>query len=82
MLKTDFEERLAQAKSDRRYLLEHIDERVLSILRRRFGTRKPVFRRGKDGRYDHDQALINDSYREVVLWLEDQLTLAKKENNQ
>lgn len=78
-----FQERMdevaCRAREDRRYLLAHVDEGVLEILRRRFEVRLPVFRRGADGRYDHDAALMRDAYREVLLWLEDQLALARKE---
>lgn len=79
MVQDQLEELACRAREDRRHLLEHVDEGVLEILRRRFEVRQPVFRRGADGRYDHDAALMRDAYREVVLWLEDQLELARKE---
>lgn len=71
------QEALEAARRDRE-VLAALDDRVLEILERRFETRLPVFR-GVAGGYDALDAMRRDAYREVVLWLHDQVELGRKE---
>lgn len=69
---------LARARADRRCLAAHISDEVLEVLERRFETRLPVFR-GSAGQFDPLDAMRRDAYREVVLWLREQVVLGREE---
>lgn len=74
------EERIAQARRNRRYLSEHIDEEVLRILEDRFRTDLPAYQRNSDGHYCPIAAALRDGQREVILYIRQQLELAKQES--
>lgn len=71
-------ERIAEAKRNRRHLLDHIDEKTLKILEWHFGTHLPCFQ-GVPGKFDALDAMKRDAQREVILFLRQQLELAKHE---
>ena len=75
------EERIAQAKHNRRHLRQHIDEETLSILEERFQTNLPAYQLNKDGHYCPIAAALRDGQREVILYLRHQLKLAEQEVN-
>lgn len=74
------EDIVKQARRNRRYLREHIDEEVLRILEERFHTNLPAYQLDKNGHYDPIAAAIRDGQREVILYIRQQLELAKKES--
>lgn len=74
------EQKIEQARRDRRHLLAHLDEETLRILEERFQTNLPAFQRRTDGPYDPIDAALRDGAREVILYLRHQLELAKQEN--
>lgn len=75
------EERIAQARRNRRYLREHIDEETLRILEERFQTNLPAYQRNTDGHYCPIAAALRDGQREVILYIRHQLQLAEQETN-
>lgn len=75
------QERIAQARRNRRHLREHIDEEVLRILEDRFQTNLPAYQRNNDGHYCPIAAALRDGQREVILYLRQQLQLAEQEAN-
>lgn len=77
----DVNEKREQDRKNRMYLAERVDKRVLSILKRKFGTDKACFLPGPNG-YDPLDAMRRDAYREVVCWLETAVRQGKKELNQ
>lgn len=74
------EQKIEQARRNRRHLLAHIDEETLRILEERFQTYLPAFQLDKDGHYCPIAAALRDGAREVILYLRHQLALAKQEN--
>ena len=77
----DINEKREQDRRNRMYLAERVDKRVLSILKKKFGTEKACFLPGANG-YDPLDAMRRDAYREVVNWLENAVREGKKELNQ
>lgn len=74
------ENRIAQARRDRRILREHITDDVLRILENRFQTNLPAFQRNPDGHFCPIAAALRDGQREVILYLRHQLQLAQQES--
>lgn len=66
-------------KKRRKHLAEHIDEATINYLEERFQTNLPCFQ-GVAGQYDPLDAMRRDAYREVILWLKHEISLAKKED--
>ena len=75
------QQRIEQARRNRRYLREHIDEEVLRILEERFQPNLPAYQRNRDGNYCPIAAAIRDGQREVFLYIRHQLQLAEQETN-
>lgn len=75
------DERIAQARRNRRHLRQHIDEETLRILEERFQTNLPAYQLNKDARYCPIAAAIRDGQREVILYIRHQLQLAETETN-
>lgn len=57
-----------------------LDERGIEVLEKRFECNLPCFQ-GSIGKYDPLDAMRRDAYREVCLWLRDQLNIFKQENS-
>ena len=74
------EERIAQARRNRRHLRQHIDEETLRILEERFQSNLPAYQRNADGHYCPIAAALRDGQREVILYLRHQLQLAEQES--
>jgi len=74
------EQKIAQARRNRRHLRAHIDAETLRILEERFQTNLPAFQRPPKGLYDPIDAALRDGAREVILYLRRQLELAEQEN--
>lgn len=72
-------QKIEQARRNRRYLLEHIDDEVLRILEERFQTNLPAYQRDANGNYCPIAAALRDGQREVFLHIRQQLNLAKQE---
>lgn len=66
--------------SRRRALLFSVplDERGIEVIERRFECHLPCFQGGR-GNFDPLDAMRRDAYREVCLWLRDQLRLFLEE---
>ena len=75
------EERLERDRKERMYLAQRVDKRIITMLKRRFGTEKACFLPTPRG-YDPLDAMRRDAYREVVAWLETQMLKGQKELNQ
>ena len=76
------QERIAQARRNRRHLAEHIDSETLRILEEKFQTDLPAYQRNADGQYCSIAAAIRDGQREVILYIRQQLELAAREATQ
>ena len=72
---------IREAKRNRRYLREHIDEETLRIIETRFRTNLPAYQRKADGSFDPIAAAHRDGAREVTIYLRQQLELAEIEND-
>lgn len=70
-------ERLLRA--ERKYIAEHVDERLLRILEDRFMTHLPCYVRKADGRYDSLDAMRRDANREVILFLREEIKQYKQQ---
>ena len=69
--------------SRRRALLFSVplDERGIEVIERRFECHLPCFQGGR-GNFDALDAMRRDAYREVCMWLRDQLKQYKNEREQ
>lgn len=74
------EELIKQAKRNRLYLRDHIDEECLRIIEARFQTHLPAFQRKPDASFDPLTAAHRDGAREVTLYLRQQIELADLES--
>lgn len=72
-------QKIEQARRNRRYLREHIDDEVLRILEEHFQTNLPAYQRDANGNYCPIAAALRDGQREVFLYIRQQLNLAKQE---
>lgn len=56
-----------------------LNEQGIEVLERRFECNIPCFQ-GRKGEFDPLDAMRRDAYREVVLWLRNQLSVYRKES--
>ena len=82
LLNIPSEQTIAQARRNRRHLLNRIDDECLRILEERFKTNLPAYQQNKEGNYCPIAAAIRDGQREVILYIRQQLELAAKETEQ
>lgn len=57
-----------------------LDERGIEELEKKFECHLPCFQM-RDGSFDTLDAMRRDAYREVCIWLREQLTIYRKETN-
>ncbi len=69
-----------QARQNRKHLLAHVDEETLRILEEKFRTDLPAYQKNADGHFCPISAALRDGQREVILYLRQQIELAKQEN--
>lgn len=69
-----------QTVNDKRKTLKQaITPKVLQILKDKFQTNLPCFQ-GTQGHYDPLDAMRRDAHREIILWIENEISKAQDNN--